>query len=112
VRAAYPGPMGATESLLGLEAWDDLVRDNPVLASLEPDVEALLVRRTGGATASSDVAEHWIVPIDACYRLVAVLRRHWKGLGGGSEVRRAIDGFFDDLRTRSRSVDRQGDPRR
>ena len=43
--ACYPSPAGATESLLDLEAWDDLSRDNPVLAALAPDVEALLVNR-------------------------------------------------------------------
>jgi len=92
VVAFYPAPMGATESALPLHAWDDLVHANPVLAGLEPDVEALLVNRMRGAR------EHWIVPIDECYRLVALIRTTWRGFGGGPEVREAIARFFDDLR--------------
>jgi len=104
VRAFYPGALGAAESLLGLEAWDRLEAENPVLRELEPDVEALLVRRTGQARSC------WLVPIDACYRLVAILRTRWRGLSGGSEVWRAVEEFFDDLEGRARTVDRHGRP--
>ena len=45
VRAFYPGPMGPTESLLGLEAWTALEEANPVLREMAPDTEALLVNR-------------------------------------------------------------------
>lgn len=102
VRAFYPAPMGATESLLGLDAWTELEAANPVLRELEPDVEALLVRRIGADR------EHWLVPIDCCYRLVAVLRTHWKGLGGGPEVWKGIAEFFDELDRQARRVDREG----
>jgi Family of unknown function (DUF5947) len=91
VQAFYPGPMGATESLLELGAWDDLVRDNPVLETLEPDVEALLVNRARGARV------HLVVPIDDCYRLVGIIRTRWRGLSGGEEVWKAIDGFFKEV---------------
>jgi hypothetical protein len=91
--AFYPSPAGATESLLGLEAWAQLVADNPVLAELEPDVEALLVNRTKG------YCEYYRVPIDRCYLLVGLIRTHWRGLSGGSEAWDAIDGFFARLRT-------------
>ena len=87
VVAFYPSPLGATESLLDLDAWDDRV-----LTELEPDVEALLVNRTRGRR------EHWIVPVDRCYELVGLVRTHWKGFGGGEEVWAALDGFFDRLR--------------
>lgn len=100
--ALYPGPMGATESQLDLSAWDDIERANPILGELEPDSEALLVNRTRGAR------EHWIVPVDACYRLVAVIKTHWKGLGGGSEVWDRVDAFFDDLRARASAAPRAG----
>ncbi|WP_428489456.1 DUF5947 family protein [Rhodopila sp.] len=90
--AFYPSPAGATESLLGLEAWGQLVADNPVLAELQPDVEALLVNRTKGSR------EYWRVPIDRCYLLVGLIRTHWRGLSGGSEAWDAIDGFFARLR--------------
>lgn len=95
VIALYPGPMGATESLLELDHWERMSGQNPVIADLEPDVEALLVNRTKGRR------EGWTVPIDACYELVALFRTRWKGLSGGSAVWEGIDGFFDDLRRRA-----------
>jgi hypothetical protein len=102
VAAYYPGAMGATESLLGLEAWGDLERDNPVLRAIAPDVEALLVRRDPRG------AGHWIVPVDDCFRLVAILRARWRGLAGGPDAWDAVRDFFDDLRRRSDPVDRRG----
>ena len=78
--AFYPGPGGATESLLDLAAWADLAAANPVLDPLEADVEAVLLRRHDGAFSC------YLVPIDVCYELVGVVRLAWTGLGGGSEV--------------------------
>jgi hypothetical protein len=46
-------------------------------------------------------AEYYIVPIDACYRLVGVIRMHWKGLSGGTEVWTEIGSFFSELRTKA-----------
>jgi hypothetical protein len=91
VMAFYPSPMGATESQLELPAWLELEQANPVLATLEPDVEALLVNRARGARS------HWLVPIDDCYRLVAVIRTRWRGFTGGKEVWQEIDRFFEVL---------------
>ena len=96
VAAFYPSPAGATESLLPLELWDELVAANPLLADVEPDVEALLVR------AGRDGAEGFVVPIDACYELVGEMRRLWRGFDGGSEARAALDAFFDRVRARAR----------
>jgi hypothetical protein len=96
VRAYYPGPMGATESLLPLDAWADLEAANPVLGTLEPDVEALLVDRRRGSH------RHLIVPIEDCFTLVGLIRMHWKGLTGGRDVWEEIDGFFDGLDRRAR----------
>jgi hypothetical protein len=90
--AFYPGPAGATESLLSLDSWSRLVAENPVLASLEPDTEALLVNRTRGKR------EHYLVSIDHCYRLSGVIRTGWRGFSGGSEVWKAIDSYFAQLR--------------
>ena len=39
VVALYPSPAGATESLLALESWNDIVERNPVLNEMESDVE-------------------------------------------------------------------------
>lgn len=85
-RAYYPGPAGATESQLPLRL--------DVLRTIRPDVEALLVDRHLGAR------EHWIVPIDDCFRLVGIVRTHWRGLTGGKEVWAEIGRFFDGLERR------------
>jgi hypothetical protein len=96
VMAFYPGPMGATESRLALSSWQELEDANPVLQTMEADVEALLVDRARGSS------RHWLVPIDDCYRLVGLIRSTWRGLSGGKEVWARIDGFFDDLDRRAR----------
>jgi Family of unknown function (DUF5947) len=95
VAAFYPSPAGATESLLPLDAWDQLVADNGALRTMEADVEALIVRR------DRDHEEAYLVPIDACYELVGELRRLWKGFDGGTEARDAIDAFFVRLQERA-----------
>lgn len=97
VVALYPSPMGTTESLLELEAWDELERANPLLRELEPDVEALLVCRAHG------LREQWRVPIDDCYELSGIVRTHWRGFGGGEELWHALEHFFEDLRRRERT---------
>ena len=53
VVAQYPSPAGATESQLPLDTWSGIVAENPVLAEMEPDVEALLVNRLGPARGYS-----------------------------------------------------------
>jgi hypothetical protein len=103
VSALYPSPAGATESLLPLEAWTTILEANPVMSELEPDVEALLVNRVGQSRGSAP-AEYYIVPIDACYKLVGLIRIHWRGLSGGTEVWKEIGNFFADLRARARVV--------
>src|SRR5919206_3200443 len=96
VVAFYPSPMGPTESLLKLSAWEELERCNPVLKGMEQDVEALLVNRARGAR------EHFLVPMDECYSLVGLIRTRWRGLSGGQEVWEEIERFFGALAARSR----------
>ena len=97
--AFYPSPAGATESLLPLGIWEELTAANPLLASLEPDVEALLVyKRPSGDSGF----ECYVVPIDACYELVCRIRLRWKGFQGGEEAWSEIDGFFAGVREKSR----------
>jgi hypothetical protein len=93
--AFYPSPAGATECLLSLEQWQQVITDNPDFADVAPDVEALLVNR------SDTGFECFLLPIDACYRLVGLVKMHWKGFDGGTEAWAAIDAFFDELRQRS-----------
>jgi hypothetical protein len=91
VIALYPSPAGATESLLSLDTWNDIAEQNPELDAMEPDVEALLVNRTGRESASG---EYFILPIDECYKLVGLIRTHWRGFTGGSDVWKEIAQFF------------------
>ena len=103
VSAFYPSPAGATESLLPLEDWNAIVRANPILNTLETDVEALLVNRVAHARGISQ-ADYYIVPIDACYKLVGLIRLHWKGLSGGTEVWQEIGSFFSQLKAAAHLV--------
>jgi uncharacterized protein DUF5947 len=91
VMAYYPGPMGPTESQLELASWAEIERANPVLETMAPDVEALLVNRARGARSQ------WLVPIDECYALVGVMRTRWRGFSGGRELWEHIDRFFAEL---------------
>lgn len=95
VVAIYPSPAGAMESLLDLKPWEELARDNPALGRMKEDIQALLVNRVG------DTREYYRVPIDVCYELVGLVRVHWKGLSGGSEMETALAEFFDRLKQRS-----------
>ena len=103
VVAQYPSPGGAMESSLDLEYWKAIVERNPVLKKFEPDVEALLVNRIGVRTPSPGEGIHdgearepryYRAPIDQCFALVGIIRTHWRGLSGGSEVWKEIDSFF------------------
>jgi hypothetical protein len=99
VVAQYPSPAGPMESLLDLEYWGAIVDRNPTLKNLQPDVEALLVNRI------ADPAQYYIVPIDVCFRLVGLIRSHWRGLSGGSDVWKEVTSFFERL-TRTGKVRR------
>ena len=98
VMAMYPSPAGAIESLLSLESWTEIASEHPALAKMEPDVETFLVNRVGAP------AQYYIVPIDECYRLVGLIRMHWRGLSGGAEVWKEIHQFFGDLQARGTEI--------
>jgi Family of unknown function (DUF5947) len=88
----YPSPAGATECELDLEAWQQLVADNPVLETMEADAEALVINRL------SDPPQHAIVPIDRAYQLVGVVKASWEGISGGRATEEAVEGYFAGLR--------------
>jgi hypothetical protein len=98
VTAFYPGPAGATECLLDLDAWDRLKAEHPLLGAARADVEAIVVRQDGGHQ------DCYLVPIDACYELIGRMRAVWRGFDGGDEARASIDAFFDGLRRRGRTL--------
>ncbi|MGI8445687.1 MAG: DUF5947 family protein [Streptosporangiaceae bacterium] len=100
VAGFYPSPAGATECTLDLGAWERLAAAHPLLATAEPDVEAVLLRRDGPGAE----VEHFIVPIDVCYELVGRMRMLWKGFDGGSEARASIDEFLAGVRKRAREA--------
>jgi hypothetical protein len=93
--ALYPSPAGPVESLLELEAWEELVRANPILQEMERDVEALLVNRIGSQR------DYYLAPIDECFKLVGLIRANWSGLSGSTEVWMEIAQFFAGLKERS-----------
>ena len=96
--AFYPGPAGACESELDLDAWNTLSGADPRVGLLTDDVEALLVRVPEDQSASPQT---YLVPIDACYEFVGRLRTMWRGFDGGQEARRFIDGFFAEIAARA-----------
>ena len=98
VFAFYPSPAGATESMLSLESWNEIVRENPALSDMEPDTEALLVNRLDRPRQAS---EYYLAPIDKCYELVGLIRSQWHGLSGGTEVWQEIRRFFKNLHDRA-----------
>jgi hypothetical protein len=100
--AFYPGPMGATESLLPLDAWRAIEDANPVVGQMEPDVEALLVDRAQGAR------EYRLLPIDECYALVGLIRTNWRGLTGGRAVWEEIARLREELDGRSKQASAGG----
>jgi hypothetical protein len=80
------------ESGLPLDIWNEIVVSAPILHTLEPDVEALLMYRC------LEQSECWIVPVDACYELVGRIRKYWRGFDGGEQAKREIQAFFAALR--------------
>ncbi|MEU6405113.1 DUF5947 family protein [Streptomyces sp. NPDC046985] len=94
VTAQGPSPAGAMRWGVDAAAWRRTTEACPELAAMEPDVEALLVNSARG------MDHHWIVPVDDCFRMVAVVRREWRGLSGGGRVWPAVQEFFDGLTER------------
>jgi len=92
--ASYPSPAGVTECELDLAAWDRHAAAHPLLAALEPDVEAILVVDT----------EAFLIPIDLCYSLAGALRLNWHGFDGGAEVKEILSDLLADLRQRARPL--------
>ncbi|WP_225834452.1 DUF5947 family protein [Streptomyces sp. NK08204] len=91
VVAHYPGPAGAVRWDVEAAAWREVVAGCALVGNVAPDVEALLVNTARGA------CRHWIVPVDVCFRLVALVRHEWRGLSGGARVWPAVERFFADL---------------
>jgi hypothetical protein len=92
VVAHYPSPLGSTTWEIDAGAWQSQVTGCPQLADLAPEVEAVLVNTV------RDARERWIVPLDDCFQLIALVGREWTGLSGGSRVWPQIEAFFAGLK--------------
>ena len=93
--AQYPSPGGAMEQSLDIEHWGTIVERNPQLNSFASDVEALLINRI------SDPPQYYRAPIDQCFKLVGLIRKHWRGLSGGTHVWEQMNLFFRELDSRA-----------
>lgn len=95
VAALYPSPAGVVESSVALERCAERLADDPVLAAMEPEVEALVVNRVGSEHAC------FLIPVDECYRLTGLIRTQWRGLSGGPDVWGAVAKFFEEMRVKA-----------
>lgn len=93
--AFYPSPAGPTEAAVDPAAWELLVQRNPCMETFRSEVEALLVNRLFGQRI------YFRVPIDVCFALTGLVRVHWRGLSGGTEVWKRVHAFFEALSARA-----------
>lgn len=96
--ALYPSPAGATESELEPSSWQTVLAATRLAELLEPDVEALLLRRHEGRT------DCFLVPVDLAYELVGRMRLRWQGFDGGAEARAELEAFFTHVRDQAREA--------
>jgi len=93
VVATFPGRAGIIESFVPLRTWGELERGFPPLKAIQPDVEALLVRRTVRHQ------DYFRVSIDHCYELSGLLRTSDAPLS--SPELAVVQGFFARLDERA-----------
>jgi hypothetical protein len=43
------------------------------------------------------VNQYFLLPIDQCFKLVGLVRTHWRGLSGGSELWEELQKYFAAL---------------
>jgi hypothetical protein len=95
--AFFPSPAGAIELQPDRVAWNRMASRSRVFGALRPDVEALLLHHAHPPGDAGPAAHQYVVSIDVCYRLVGLVRAHWRGFGGGAEVWARIGALFDEL---------------
>jgi Family of unknown function (DUF5947) len=89
--ALYPGPAGLVQSESPLDAWNELTGQYPWLAQLAPETEALLVNRT------NRMRDYYRLSTDYCFGLSGLMRKEWRGFGGGPEFRDRLEAWFTGL---------------
>jgi hypothetical protein len=103
-KASYPSPAGAVESQLSLDRWEELAARNPILRTLEPDVEGLLANRLDLLAPGTD-PQYYLLPIDEYFKLVGLIRISWRGLSGGAEMWSELGRYFATLREQALVVE-------
>ncbi|ADJ45562.1 hypothetical protein AMES_3738 [Amycolatopsis mediterranei S699] len=98
VTAFQPGPAGVAETALPPGLWTQLAAEHPLLATAEPDVEAIVVR---GGERGTDC---FLVPVDVGYRLAGAVRRYWTGGDGGPELHERVGELFAEIGQRARPL--------
>ena len=96
--AFYPGPAGATESELPLEAWTRVVEANPSYRCCAPMSKRCC---SGGLTGAASSPATWSQSMRVT-PWSGQLRRLWRGFDGGTEAHQAMDDFFAEIAARSR----------
>jgi uncharacterized protein DUF5947 len=97
--AFFPSPGGPIELQPDLATWNRMRAKSAAVQRMRADVEALLVHHArpvdDGGPAPSD---RYVVSVDVCYRLVGIVRAHWRGFQGGAEAWLRIEALFGELR--------------
>jgi hypothetical protein len=94
--ALYPSPVGPAEAEPPPDGLRALQTATGLMSALAPDVEGLMVYGRRGGTLES-----LLVPIDACYRMIGEVRRHWQGASGGDQVWQQLEVLFAELQARA-----------
>ena len=97
--AIYPGPAGVIEAELDAAVWVRLAASCPPIAAMAPEVEGVLAQRMAPRPELPypPPPRHYVAPRDRCLALAAILRREWRGFGGGDGAWRALDQCFAAL---------------
>lgn len=88
----YPQPDGLVKDTLSNAQWAVLEEENPALAEMQADIEALLVNRVGFAR------DYFIAPVDQCHELADRLLLRWRQGPDGEQAWGEIHEFFTALR--------------
>jgi hypothetical protein len=90
-KAVFPSPAGPVTSSLSTEQLALLEERHGAFGALQPGVEALLVAELATCAGA------FRLPIDACFRLVGLVRQKWRGLAGGAELESELAEFVQAL---------------
>ena len=93
VLAFYPSPAGRRRI-----AADARGLAGPGRRESRPRASSSPTSRRSWSTGSEGERAYYRAPIDECYKLVGLIRAHWRGLSGGTEVWDEVGRFFAGLK--------------